>query len=241
MAFLEAVLNANIELFERLHVKGLVACDHHSFAVGAGGDKSAAIDLEAEAIFVKHLHPFGTIFSEESGTFLNTQSSASIILDPIDGSDNLLSHLPYYGTSVAYKVERKCTHAIITNLANGDVFIKDNQGLRKGKLGQNIFEKVTCNAFSKVGIFERSYCSQTVLPKLHSLGLKYRSPGAFALSLAYAHDVLFVLYEGRMRPYDVEAGMFMCEDLHTYLKDDIFLVSKDKEIFDKISQLFISN
>ncbi len=47
--------------------------------------------------------------------------------------------------------------------------------------------------------------------------------------------------EGVMRSYDVEAGLFMCEDLYTYFKDDIFLVSKDKEIFDKISQLFISN
>lgn len=241
MAFIEAVLDANRELFQRLHVKGLMEDDHQSFEVGAGGDKSSAIDLEAEAIFVKHLRSFGTIFSEESGTFPHTQSKVSIILDPIDGSDNLLSHLPYYGTSVAYMEKGKCTQAIITNLANGDVFIKDNQGLRKGKLGQSIFEKVTCNAFSKVGIFERSYCSQTVLPKLHFLGLKYRSPVAFALSLAYAHEVSFVLYEGRMRSYDVEAGLFMCEDLHGYFKDDIFFVSKDKEIFDKISQLFISN
>jgi myo-inositol-1(or 4)-monophosphatase len=241
VSFLNAALSANEALFELLHVKGLKASHHHSFAVGAGGDVSVGIDLEAEQIFIKHLLPFGEILSEESGVIPSPNARARIVLDPIDGSDNLLSHLPYFGTSIAYFENEKCTQAIITNLANGDVFIKDSKGLRQGKLGQKSFETVTCNAFSKVGIFERSYCSQKVHDKLQSAKIKYRSPGAFALSLAYAHDVSFVLYEGVMRSYDVEAGLFMCEDLHTFCEGDIFLVSKDKEIFDKIKSLFISN
>lgn len=241
MSFLNAALSANEELFELLHVKGLDASHHHLFAIGAGGDVSAGIDLEAEQIFIKHLLPFGEIVSEESGVIASSNTHARIILDPIDGSDNLLSHLPYYGTSIAYFEHNKCTQAIITNLANGDVFIKDTMGLRQGKIGKKEFALVTCNAFSKVGIFERSYCSKTAHIKLQDAKIKYRSPGAFALSLAYAHDVSFVLYEGVMRSYDVEAGLFMCEDLHTFYGGDIFLVSKDKEIFDKIKSLFISN
>lgn len=239
--FITAALCANEELYELLHVKGLDASHHHSFAIGAGGDVSAGIDLEAEQIFIKHLLVFGEIVSEESGVIPSLNASARIILDPIDGSDNLLSHLPYYGTSIAYFEGEKCTKAIITNLANGDVFIKDETGFRQGKIGKNSFENVTCNAFSKVGIFERSYCSQKAHDTLQSAKIKYRSPGAFALSLAYAHDVSFVLYEGVMRSYDVEAGLFMCKDLHTFCEGDIFLVSKDKEIFDKIKSLFISN
>lgn len=241
VSFLNTAINANEELFELLHVKGLNASHHHLFAVGAGGDVSAGIDLEAEQIFIKHLLPFGEIVSEESGVIPSPNAHARIILDPIDGSDNLLSHLPYYGTSIAYFENDKCTQAIITNLANGDVFIKDETGLRQGKIGKKDFTLVTCNAFSKVGIFERSYCSKKAHEKLHDAKIKYRSPGAFALSLAYAHDVSFVLYEGVMRSYDVEAGLFMCEDLHTFYGGDIFLVSKDKEIFDKIKSLFISN
>ena len=236
-AFIKAVLQANKEIYECLHVKGLEEEDYHSFCIGAGGDRSSGIDLKAEKIFIAHLSTFGTIHSEESGIIENTDSSIDIIIDPIDGSDNLLSHLPYYGTSVAYKEKGKCTQAIIVNLANGDVFIKNEHSFLKGKLHHSQFTKVMPNAISKVGIFERSYCSQILLPKLHSLGLKYRSPGAFALSLAYAHEVSFVMYEGVMRSYDVEAGLFMCEDLYCYFKEDIFLVSKDKEIFDKISKL----
>lgn len=241
MEFIDATLHANEEIYQLLHVKGLDDKDHHSFHVGAGGDISSGIDLEAERIFIKYLHTFGTIVSEESGVIENSDSTVRIIIDPIDGSDNLLSHLPYYGTSVAYFEDGFCTQAMIVNLANGDVFLKDIKGLRHGKIGQKHFDTVTCNPYSKVGIFERSYCSHTLHPLLQSAHIKYRSPGAFALSLAYARDVAFVVYEGPMRTYDIEAGLFMCEGLYIYRTEDIFLVSKDKVFFDKIVDLFISN
>lgn len=239
LAFITAVIDANRSIYNLLHTQGLQVTHYEAGERGAGGDISCGIDLLSEQIFIEKLSSFGTIVSEESGVIEHPYLKATIILDPIDGSENLLSHLPYYGTSVAYKEGENYLCAIVTNLANGDVFIKDAQGFRRGKLANDVTQCVTCNAFSKVGIFERSYCSTKVLTKLHTLGLKYRSPGAFALSLAYAHDVAFVIYEGAMRSYDVEAGLYMCEDLYTFIKDDIFLVSKDKETFDKISQLFL--
>lgn len=239
MNFIEATKAANEEIYQLLHIEGLSFKHHQSFCVGAGGDKSSGIDLEAEKIFIKYLSPFGVIFSEESGIIQSQNSTYQIILDPIDGSENLLSHLPYYGTSVTRKQGNTYVEAIVTNLANGDVFIKDAQNFQKGHLFRDTFSPVTCNDFSKVGILERSYCSYVAEPKLKSAGIKYRSPGAFALSLAYAHDVAFVLYEGKMRPYDIEAGLFMCQDLYTFYENDIFLASKDKETFDKITKLFL--
>ncbi|AFL67896.1 inositol monophosphatase family protein [Sulfurospirillum barnesii] len=241
MNFIEASLCANEELYTLLHVKGLVQEHHLAFDVGAGGDVSVGIDLVAEKIFIKYLLPFGEIHSEESGVIKSPTASARIVLDPIDGSENLLSHLPYYGTSVAYFEAGKCTQAVIANLANGDVFIKDEKGLRRGKIGSKNFLHVEKNSFSKVGIFERSYASLQMHEKLHNAQIKYRSPGAFALSLAYAHEVAFVLYVGKMRSYDVEAGLFMCERLYTFHQGDIFLVSKDKETLDKIIGLFKSD
>ncbi|WP_442765629.1 inositol monophosphatase family protein [Sulfurospirillum cavolei] len=241
MGVIEAALQANRVLYRRLRTQGLHADDHLCFGQGAGGDRSSAIDLEAERIFIEHLLPFGTIISEESGTIENPYMSSYIVLDPIDGSDNLLSHLPYYGTSVAYFEEGKCTKAVIANLANGDCFMKDQNGLKRAHLDEKNFSDVWCNPFSKVGIFERAYASSRLHPLLQKAGLKYRSPGAFALSLAYAREVSFVLYEGAIRSYDVEAGRFMCEDLYLYETQELFLVSKDKEIFDRIINLFISN
>lgn len=238
MNFVEAVKEANKKIYTLLQSGGLSDYHRQSFAVGAGGDRSSGIDLEAEKVFVEYLSPFGTIISEESGSFLNHENHREIILDPIDGSENLLSHLPYYGTSVALREQGQCTKAIVTNLANGDIFIKEDGLLYKGHLLSSLTSEVKPNPFAKVGIFERSYCSMLVASKLKEAGIKYRSPGAFALSLAYAHDVSFVVYEGKMRVYDVEAGLFMCEGLHTYCEGEIFLVSKDKETFDKIIRLF---
>ncbi|MDD3343845.1 MAG: inositol monophosphatase [Sulfurospirillaceae bacterium] len=238
MNFIEAVKEANKTIFTLVHSEGLSAYHHQSFAVGEGGDTSCGIDLEAEKIFINYLQPFGTIISEESGTFLNTYNNAEIILDPIDGSENLLSHLPYYGTSVAMRENGQCTKAIVCNLVNGDIFIQENDTLLKGHLFSSSLEPVTRNDFAKVGIFERSYNSSIVAKKLKMAGIKYRSPGAFALSLAYAHDVAFVMYEGKMRIYDIEAGMLMCRDLYTFCEGELFLVSKDKETFDKIVRLF---
>ena len=234
--FLNATINANKEISK------LIEKNSHDFlcegiSMGAGGDISKRVDLLAENIFIKHLKQFGDIYSEECG-FLKGDGKFDIIIDPIDGSDNFVSNSPYYGTSVALKKDGKYKAAIITNLANGDIFLKDETKLQKANLKSLVFRNLEKNVSSKIGIFERSYCSEKIFKILKSSNIKYRSPGAFALSLAYARDVDFVIYEGSMRVYDIAAGFYICEDLYVFNEDDILFISKDKEIFDKISQLF---
>jgi len=234
--FLNATINANKEIAMLIEEKG------HDFlceavSMGAGGDISKRVDLLAENIFIKHLRGFGDIYSEECG-FLRGNGKFDIIIDPIDGSDNFVSNFPYYGTSVALKEKGKYKAAVIANLANGDIFLKDETKFQKANLKSLVFKDLEENRFSKIGIFERSYCSKKIFKILKSSNIKYRSPGAFALSLAYAKDVDFVIYEGSMRVYDIAAGFYMCEDLYIFNEEDILLISKDKVIFDKISQLF---
>ncbi len=234
--FLKATVDANKEISKLIEEKRHdFLCE--SISVGAGGDISKRVDLLAESIFIKHLLQFGDIYSEERG-FLKGNGKFDIIIDPIDGSDNFVSKFPYFGTSVALREEGKYRAAVITNLANGDIFLKDDTKFQKANLKSLVFKNLGKNGFSKIGIFERSYCSKKIFQILKSSNIKYRSPGAFALSLAYARDVDFVIYEGSMRIYDIAAGLYMCEDLYTFNENDILLISKDKEIFDKISQLF---
>ena len=234
--FLSATIKANKEILE------LISSNSHKYlceeiSMGAGGDMSRRIDLLAEDIFVKHLRKFGSIYSEECG-YLSGNKEYDLIIDPIDGSDNFASNLPYFGTSVALKEKGKCIAAVIVNLANEDIFYKYKNLLQKANIYSLNFEEVKKNQMSKVGIFERVYHSKTMFEKLKKEGIKFRSPGAFALSLAYAHDVSFVAYEGNMRLYDVEAGLHMSDDLYKIMSDDLLFISKDKEIFDRISQLF---
>jgi len=232
--FFQAVITANKEIIELLE-NGSGEDFHQSVSLGAGGDMSSKIDLLAEEIFIKHLSAFGNIYSEECG-FVDNKKSDEIIIDPIDGSDNFASNLPYYGTSVALKRDGKCIAAVVVNLANGEIFIKDKNSFKRANLKNMQFKDVEKNSYSKLGLFERTYCSKGTPELMRRYGIKYRSPGAFALSLAYAHDVDFVLYEGQMREYDIAAGLYMCEDLHVEKREDLLLVSQNKEIFDKILQ-----
>ena len=234
--FLDAAIDANKEIALLIEEKrDDFLCE--AISLGAGGDISRRVDLLAEDIFVKHLSQFGDIYSEECG-FLEGNGKFDIIIDPIDGSNNFVSNFPYYGTSVAIKERGKYKAAVIANLANGDIFVKDETKFKKANLKSLIFKDVKKNRFSKIGIFEKSYCSKKIFKILKSSNIKFRSPGAFALSLAYANDVDFVIYEGKLRLYDIAAGFYMCEDLYLFNEEDVLLISKDKVIFDKISQLF---
>jgi len=233
--FFDATLKANIEIMK------LISSSSHSYlcekvSLGAGGDISRKIDLLAENIFVKHLKKFGDIHSEECG-YIQGDGEFEIIIDPLDGSDNFVSNLPYFGTSVALKYKNRCIEAVIVNLANGDIFYKNQDLFQKANIETLHFKDVKKNNLSTIGIFERSYCSKNLLDKFKIQKIKFRSPGAFALSLAYAHEVSFVAFEGEMRVYDIEAGLFMCEDLLNFISQDILFISKDKEFFDKMSQL----
>jgi myo-inositol-1(or 4)-monophosphatase len=232
MEFLQAAIDANHEIYN------LLQSSLHTFLCeklsrGFGGDISIKADMEAENIFIRHLGKFGKIYSEESGIVGNGDDI--ITIDPIDGSKNFISNIPYFGTSVAKEKNGIVTHAIVANLSNGSLYIKNSDIFQKRSLFNNKQESIVSNDFSNIGIFEKSYKSDKLHDFLKNEHLKYRSMGALALSLSMAHEVKFVLYEGLVREFDIAAGWYMCNDLFRYKNDKFLLVSKDKGIFDKIS------
>ena len=64
--------------------------------------------------------------------------------------------------------------------------------------------------------------------------LKYRSPGALALSLAYAPYVKYVLFLGTMRSFDIQAGLYLSQNLYGFQDERYILLSSDKEVFERI-------
>lgn len=204
---------------------------------GAGGDLSVGLDLMAEEIFIKRLGRFGQINSEESG--IVGEGDVQIVIDPIDGSDNMLSHFPYFGASVAYMKEGQCLIGIVCNFANSDIFIKDEKQFLQGKLHSAHFKPVQKHHTSKIGIFEKAALYPELTQALTQNGLKYRAPGAVALSLAYAYYANYVVFLGKMRTYDIEAGLFMCQDLHIYKDNTHIIVSKDKDVFERVKEIIL--
>ncbi len=206
---------------------------------GAGGDLSSNIDLFAEEIFIKHLAHYGRLLSEEAGEI--GSGELTLIIDPIDGSDNLLSRFPYFGSSIAVKRGEETLFSFIVNYATAEFFVKWNGGYKKGSLLGEDMKDVRSNYHARVGIFEKAYANPQIVHALKTIGLKFRSPGAVALSLAYAHYVKFVIFIGEIRPYDVEAGLHQCEGLHLYKNDTIIVVSKEREIFERIYDIVVKD
>ena len=234
--FIKACIKANEEISKVLQ-KGFDASWFEKTTVGAGGDVSSRLDLLAEEIFVKHLASFGQIESEESG--LIGEGKHKIIIDPIDGSSNALSLFPFYGTSVA-KVndEGLLDAAIVCNLANGDIFLKSSSlEVQQGKLFSQTFHTPYTVPEAEIGLFEKAYAHPELVAALDEEKLKFRAPGAIAVSLAYARSVNFVLFMGEFRIYDFAAGLALCEGLEVIVEADYVIVSKDKAIANKIEKL----
>ncbi len=225
--FLSQVIKANQKIYKILQ-KGMKKSYFKKFEVGAGGDVSSKIDLIAEEIFIKYLASFGRINSEESGII--GEGKDEIIIDPIDGSTNCLSLFPYFGSSVALRQDGKITVGVIANFANGDIFIKDKNQFKVAKLHNLKFKDVKKTKNDKiVGIFEKGYKENHQGDLLRKNDIKYRVPGAIALSLAYGHYVDFLLFANLSRDYDIMAGLYMCEDLHISTINGYTLICKDKK------------
>ncbi len=231
--FLTAALAANRTITRHI-TGGLSSEQRHKSTVGAGGDVSFGIDLEAEAIFVEHLGRFGTIESEESGRIGSGEHT--ILLDPIDGSSNLLTGFPYYGTSAALIDPTGTTvAACICNLASGEIFFKE-QGKTPlhGRLSDETFTPYHPTPDPEIGLFERAYAHPDAVRPLRETGMKFRAPGAVALSLVYALQARYFLYIGEYRAYDFAAGLLFCEDLPRVQTEEAVVIARDEEVLEEI-------
>jgi myo-inositol-1(or 4)-monophosphatase len=232
--FLEAAFAANRAIAAYV-AEGLSPNDRREGAVGAGGDRSSGIDLKAEAILIEHLRPFGRIDSEESGSVGTGEHT--VVLDPIDGSSNLLSGFPYYGTSAALiDADGTPVAAAVCNLAAGEFFgyrahrpplalrLADGEPLAR-------FEAVPD---AKIGLFERAYAHPDTVRALGEADLKFRAPGAVALSLVYARTARYFLYVGSYRRYDFAAGLAFCADMEVEAKEDYVIVTHTKAMLERL-------
>ncbi len=131
--------------------------------------------------------------------------------------------------------------AIIANLANGTVIVKNAQKQCCSPLNQIRFKDIVRNGSSKVGIFERAYLSNIYADRLKAAKIKYRVPGAVALSLSLSHEVSFVILEGRLRVFDVKAGLYMCEGLYQHKTNDLTIICHQENILNRLKQILLED
>ncbi|MGQ9569368.1 MAG: inositol monophosphatase family protein [Thermodesulfovibrionales bacterium] len=161
-----------------------------AISVGASGDKTYPIDKRAEDIIISKLDESGepfTIISEEIGIKDIKGGGKKILIDPIDGSRNAISGIPFYCTSIAIadgNTLRDIENAYVLNLINGDEFWAE-----KGKgaflNGNKIYTQIDDKLY--LIAYEAQNPSKDILsitPLLRK-SRKTRCLGATALDLAY--------------------------------------------------------
>lgn len=235
-SFIKAVILANKELFIYINNKLTNEDLNYSQKIGFGGDKTLNIDLIAENIFIKYLEVFGNIYSEECG-LLSDDKKFNIVIDPLDGSDNFSSNLPYYGTSVALVYEKETIAGFVCNLVNGVLTYRAFGSDVKIEYFLKNRNDLIVSKDKKIGIFERAYISPEICKKLLDKKLKFRSPGAVALSLCNAKNYHFVLFAGSLREFDILASLYICNELFLYKTNKFVLITENKQIFYQIKEI----
>ncbi len=237
--FINSVIEANKELYKYIHYNLQKEDLEYSNTIGYGGDNSLKIDLYAEEIFIKYLKDFGNIYSEECG-FLDFNKDFTIIIDPIDGSDNFYANLEYYGSSVALKYKDEICAGFVCNLATGNFIYRafDFPLKELNIAGKKILKRAR---FNKFGIFERAYKYPKISQKLQESNIKFRSLGAAAVSLSFAKNYDFVLFVGEVREFDIAASLYICNEQNIYKSKDFLLISKNKQKVELIKEIIKNN
>lgn len=232
-----AVIKANIEVLN--YLKNSLKKDDFIYTnqIGFGGDNSLKIDIIFENIFIEHLKEFGNIFSEECG-LKDFKKDITFIIDPLDGSNNFFSNLPYYGTSVAIKRGEEIIGGFVANLALETLVYRflDDEVVYLS-LNSNKELKNRINSGSKVAVFERGYKYPDICKILNDKNIKFRVLGATAISLANARDYDFVLFMGELRAFDIDAAMYICKDLYKIVKNNLIFITKSKDCFNDFKEI----
>src|SRR4030066_2501942 len=161
-----------------------------AIGIGAAGDTTYLVDKRAEEIVISGLEKSGealTIISEEIGIKEIKGGGKRVVVDPIDGSRNAISGIPFYCTSIAVvdgNTVGDIKLAYVVNLVNGDEFWAE-----KGKGAFLNGERM--NTQKDDNFYLIAYEAQTphedipcIIPLL-SESRKTRCLGATALDLAY--------------------------------------------------------
>ena len=196
---------------------------------GAGGDSTFPVDKWAEDIIVAALarvHAGGesfTLISEELGIKKFGDGKKIVLVDPIDGSNNAKTGIPFFSSSIALlNGDRLSDLAVgyVINLAMGDEFwaIRAQGAYKNGK-------RIRTSAAEGITIIAYEASSPgTDIPKLMPLirqARRTRCFGSVALDLAYAASgaLSLLVLANPARPFDYAAGMLILEEADGVITD----------------------
>ena len=185
--------------------------------MGADGTPTKHIDLVAEDCVLAHLagHPLcKTLISEEAGKVAMDGDHGTIFLDPIDGTYNAVTGIPFYALSIAYAENGYMKQAFVRNLAGTETFT--------ARAGEGAFldgrrvsvSRTTSLDESTLSVYGRKFDPGRAM-QLGQKIRRWRSLGASALELCYTGCGRidgFIDLRGTLRVTDAAAGILICTE-----------------------------
>lgn len=221
---------------------------NNSLGRGASGDMTYPIDKMAEDWVISAFEREGikvNLIAEESGETEVENSELSLIIDPIDGSKNAISGIPFFSTSIAIadgKTLDSLRIGYIINLINGDEFWAE-----RGKGAFMNDQPIRTNQSEKpiIVAFEASNPHDSlkgILP-LFKIASRVRCFGSTALDLAYlsmgALNIFVTPTPSRI--FDFSAGILIATEAGAVITDIYGKSIKELEIkFNTRTTLLVS-
>lgn len=186
-------------------------------ARGAAGDKTFAVDRRAEEIILSALEGRGeplTVISEEAGFIeMNGGGETTVLVDPIDGSKNAVTGIPFYCSAMAVARGSRLHDMALSytvNLVSGEEFWAERGGgaYRDGKRLSTQHDDAMGLAMYEAQAPGRDIAR--ALPLLSAFR-RTRCFGAIALDLAYlaAGSASVFVSPGPARSFDFAGGWLM--------------------------------
>lgn len=185
--------------------------------MGADGTPTKKIDQIAEDLVVEYLTTHRlcrTLISEECGKKEIGGEKGTIFLDPVDGTYNALSGIPFYAISIAYAEEGVVREGFVRDLANDETFsaVLGQGATHNGK--QISTSSTSLLEASAMSIYGRKFDPANVMDLGRTIR-RWRLLGASALELCYTGCGRldgFIDLRGTLRVTDAAAGILICTE-----------------------------
>lgn len=206
-------------LFLEIGKTRLMPFASESLGRGAGGDKTFPIDKSAEDIIITSLEDLKeplTIISEEIGLKELYGGGKRILIDPVDGSKNAITGIPFYCSSIAVADGDRLTDVSISyviNLLTGDEFWAEKS---KGAFFSG--QRIRCQRDEKIYLvaYEAQDTKRDIQRMLRLLAEAWRTRclGATALDLSYvAYGAISVFVSiSPSRTFDFAGGWLLVKE-----------------------------
>ena len=223
--------------------RALVRPDRIKIAEKNPHDYVTSLDQQIDRFLVdslKKAYPMDGFITEEQDEMLSGSEGQHVwIIDPIDGTNNLIRGIPFIAISIALKIQGQVEHALIYDPLNDEMFTASlGQGCILDQVKSRVspltdFNKMVFDGgLNSTLVREAHPFQQAMLEALPSKVLCFRRLGSAALALAYvACGRLDAAWFHGLKPWDMAAGALLVKEAKgkvTTYDGDVFSLDQDQ-------------